>query len=66
MQFKNRLKQLRTEKDISQTTLGIAFEVPKYTICNWERGRGEPDTETLKKLAIFFDVTCDCLLGLED
>ncbi|MBQ8424525.1 MAG: helix-turn-helix transcriptional regulator [Clostridia bacterium] len=61
-----RLKELRTNKKISQKKLAEILGTTNSSICDWECGRSEPCFEILVKLAIFFDVTTDFLLGLED
>ncbi|MCL2176461.1 MAG: helix-turn-helix domain-containing protein [Firmicutes bacterium] len=66
MGFSKRLKQLREELNISQATLGKDLGVPQSTIANWEIRRGEPNTEMLKVLATYFEVSLDYLLGYVD
>lgn len=65
-EFGNNLKQLRLEKRISQRKLGEIFEVVNQTVSFWETGSREPDLDTLVKIAKYFGVTTDYLLGLED
>ena len=60
------LKLLRCDKDISQRTLSEEFGVTKQTISLWETGQREPDFDTLVKIAKYFNVTTDYLLGIED
>jgi transcriptional regulator with XRE-family HTH domain len=64
--FKNRLYELRREKNISALELGNNIGVKKSTIYSWEHGVNFPNNETLIKLAEFFDVTTDFLLGKTD
>jgi transcriptional regulator with XRE-family HTH domain len=64
--FGKRLKELRNEKDLTQEKLGQIFNVRKGTISNWENGNRFPNEETLIKLADFFDVSVDYLLGRTD
>ncbi|MGG2105504.1 helix-turn-helix domain-containing protein [Lysinibacillus pakistanensis] len=61
-----RLKMLRTEKKITQEELGKVVNVTKVSISGYENGNRTPDTETLQKLADFFDVSTDYLLGRAD
>ena len=63
MEFKNRLKELRIEKNISQVEIGKLLNVSKMAISHWEKGNSEPSIEQLKILAKFFDVTIDYLVG---
>lgn len=64
--FSERLKILRNLKEITQVELAKVFEVSGRTIYMWEAGERKPDIETLVKLAQYFDVTTDYLLGLTD
>ena len=64
--FKSRLKQLRTEKNLSQTELAKVLNVSQRSISSWETGFRQPDFETLERIAKFFEVTTDYILGLED
>jgi len=61
-----RIKELREEKGLTQKQLGKEMGVASNTICNWEVGTREPDIATIKKLAKFFDVSTDYLLGHTD
>ncbi len=64
--FAKRLRQLRKEKDISQEELGKVLSLTKASISLYESGKREPDFETLQKIASFFNVTTDYLLGRTD
>lgn len=66
IQFKERLKELRSEKELSQTQLAKELGVSQRSVSNWETGVRQPDFETLEKLANFFAVSTDYLLGLTD
>ena len=58
-----KLKQLREERNISQTQLGKIIGAARSTICQYEAGKREPDLETLIKLADYFQVSVDYLIG---
>ena len=64
--FAERLKQLRTEKCLSQTQLAKDLAVDQRSISNWENAIREPSFEMLTKIANYFDVSTDYLLGLVD
>jgi len=66
MIFGEKLKELRQEKNIIQRDLAKILNVSQPTIADWERGVMETDFETLVKIAKFFNVRTDYLLGLED
>lgn len=62
-QFGEQLKKLREEKRLSQEQLGYIFNVSQSSISSYESGDKEPDQTTLIKMATFFNVTNDYLLG---
>lgn len=64
--FGNRLKELRIESKLSQRRLGEILGFCNQTISFWEIGRCEPDYDSLVKIAKFFNVTTDYLLGLSE
>jgi len=64
--FGKRLKELRVEKELTQEKLGEIFNVRKGTVSNWENGNRFPDENTIIKLADFFNVSIDYLLGRTD
>ena len=64
--FRERLKYLRKNADLTQKALADILQTNNSSICDWECGRSQPDLETLKKLSKFFLVTTDYLLGLEE
>lgn len=61
-----RLKKLRNSKKITQEELGKKVNVTKVSISGYENGNRSPDTDTLQKIADFFDVSTDYLLGRSD
>lgn len=64
--FKERLKELRIEKQIGQVELSKTIGVSKGIISLWENGEREPGMNSLILLAQFFNVSIDYLVGLED
>ncbi len=50
---------------ISQYALAKKINVSQSTICNWLKGKKEPSIESLWKIADYFDVTVDYLIGRE-
>ena len=57
------IKKLRLEKGMTGEEFGSVFNVTKATISNWESGKRDPDSDTVIKLAEYFNVTTDYLLG---
>jgi transcriptional regulator with XRE-family HTH domain len=64
--FGERLEYLRIEQKISQRQLSKNLEVGKTTISSWEGDVKEPTLSNIVKLAKYFKVSSDYLLGLED
>lgn len=61
-----RLRLLRKERNLTQTELGNKINVTKVSISGYESGNRTPDTDTLQRLADFFEVSTDYLLGRTD
>ncbi|MGV8168155.1 MAG: helix-turn-helix domain-containing protein [Alkaliphilus sp.] len=61
--FSKRLKQLRKNKNITQSDLGKILNLSKQTVSAYEQGDIEPSIETLKIIASYFDVNIDFLIG---
>ena len=61
--FAERLLELRKEKGISQAMLAKNLEVSYAVVCYWETNRSEPTAPNLVKIADYFDVSVDYLLG---
>jgi hypothetical protein len=57
------LKNVRTKKGMSQRELAEMLGVSQQTIGSWEVGRTSPDPTTIKRIADFFNVSTDYLLG---
>lgn len=66
MTIGNVIVELRTERNISQQKLANAVGVSQSTIAQIERNRNEATASTIRKLAYYFDVSADYLLGLEN
>jgi len=64
--FSSRLKYLREKKDLSQLELGKILNLTQQTINNYENGKREPNQEILQKIADYFKVSVDYLLGRSD
>ena len=64
--FGERLKQLRTDKNIGQNLLAKELGFINASISYWETGKQLPSIEVVYKLAVYFQVSADYLLGLKD
>lgn len=56
MEFKDKLKQLRTEKGISQQALADAIHVSRSAVAKWENGLGYPSRDCYEALMAYFAV----------
>lgn len=64
--FKERFADLRAKSGLSQSKLGKALALSPATIGYYENGSRLPDIETAARIAQYFDVSADYLLGLSD
>ena len=62
--FPKQIKYLR--RALSQVQLADKLGVKKQSISNWENDNIRPSVEMLEKIADFFDVSTDYLLGREE
>lgn len=63
MQFGDRLKELREEKELKQAELANLFNISPSTIGMYEQNRRTPDFALLNSIADYFGVSVDYLLG---
>lgn len=64
--MKDKLKELRKIKNVSQKEVSEAIGVTLSAYSNYEQGIREPSYAILKKICVYFDVSADYLIGLED
>ncbi len=62
-EFGERLKELRTEKGITQKQLAAALNVSGNTVHCWECDKQEPSMAMLLVLSAYFEVSLDYLFG---
>lgn len=65
MSFGERLKELRTAKDLNQRELGEIIDVTRVSVSAYENGYSQPSLEVVIKLADLFKVTIDYLICRE-
>ncbi len=58
-----RIKEMRIKNCISQAELGRIVGVERSTICQYETGKRKPDIDSLNKMAEYFNVSVDFLIG---
>lgn len=61
-----RIKELRTECEMSQKGLADKVGVAQNTITQYEKGTAKPSLEVLVKLAVTFNTSTDYVLGIID
>lgn len=59
------IKTLRKQQKVTQQELANILGVTQQAVGKWEKGNSQPDTETLLKLAQYFGVSTDVLLGTQ-
>jgi len=64
--FKNRLKELRLKNKKTQTQMSLLLNISQAAYSKYENGKAEPDSDSLKTLAQFFNVSIDYLIGQEN
>ena len=57
------IKELRIEKGLSQNKLSEQIHITRQAISNWENGKALPESDMLKILSSFFEVTIDDILS---
>jgi transcriptional regulator with XRE-family HTH domain len=65
MKFSDRLRQLIEDCGISQKQLAQEIQMSPSTLANYVQGSREPDFDTLMRLARYFHITTDYLLGFQ-
>lgn len=61
-----RVRELRESKGIQQKELAVDLGVSQPTVSDWESGRKVPSAKSMAKLADYFGVSVDYLLGREN
>ena len=61
-----RLKELREEKGLTQKEIAEKFQIHSVTYLHYEKAQREPPLSLLADFAVFFGVSFDYLLGLEN
>ena len=66
VKFKDRLKELRKQNELTQKALSLIAEVSEDSISDWERGKSEPCIQDLINLAVALNTTIDFLVGKDN
>ena len=66
LKFAKRFLELRKENNLTATKLASELEVRDTTILRWEKGLMVPNIIHLYRIAVYFGVSADYLIGLVD
>ncbi|MGO4496790.1 helix-turn-helix transcriptional regulator [Paenibacillus sp. 2RAB27] len=63
MKYGDRIALLREKRGLTQEDLSVKIGISRASLSHYETNRREPDYETINKIANFFNVSIDYLLG---
>ncbi len=63
MKLAERLRELRKERTLRQEHVAVALDISMSAYCNYEQGKREPTASVIIRMADYYDVTTDYLLG---
>jgi transcriptional regulator with XRE-family HTH domain len=66
MKYGHRIAGLRDDKHLTQEELAHKVGITRSALSHYENNRREPDYETIQKIADFFTVSVDYLMGRSD
>ena len=66
MEFKDRLKELRIDRGLSQMQLAKELNLSQSAVAKWELGKTEPTASAIIAIAKYFNETTDFILGVTD
>lgn len=66
MKLAERLKELRKERGVRQEQVAVALDISMSAYCNYEQGKREPTASVLDRMADYYSVSVDYLLGRSD
>lgn len=64
--FASRLSDLLKENNLSKRGFAQKIGVSAMSVSDWSTGKVQPTAENIYTVAVYFDVSSDYLLGLED
>lgn len=59
-------EQLLQKHNVTPYKLSKETGIPQSTLSEWKRGRSTPKSKTMQKIADYFDVSLDYLMGREE
>lgn len=66
MKLKEKMKELRKERNLRQEDIAAELGIGITTYCRYELGMREPNASLLCRMADYYGVTTDYLLGRTD
>jgi len=63
LQYGERIARLREENGLTQEELSLKIGISRAALSHYEKNRRQPDYDTIRKLADFFGVSVDYVLG---
>jgi len=66
MNYGHKIAKLRNGRCLTQEELASKVGITRSALSHYENNRREPDYETIRKIADFFHVTIDYLMGRSD
>ncbi len=66
LDFKDLLEDFLIEKGLTQVAFAAKIGVKQSQVSEWLKGKAKPGYDTLKKMAVAFDVSADYFLGLKN
>ena len=66
LQYGERIARLREENGLTQEELSLKIGISRAALSHYEKNRRQPDYDIIRKLADFFGVSVDYVLGHTD
>ena len=64
--FSEILKDFLVENNLTQVAFAKAIGVKQSQVSEWLKGKAKPGYDTLRSMAIAFNVSADCFLGIKE
>lgn len=64
--FAERIKELRAQNHLTQREISEILNIKQQSYSRYELGTGQPSLETLCKIAEYYNVSGDYLLGISE
>ncbi len=66
MEFKDILRELLDEYELTQTAFANIIGVKQSQISEWLKGKAKPGYDNIKAILLNFDISAEFLLGIND